>query len=47
MAAHNEAYRKEYVRQFLDNARRAGWEIRLDDDYRVISAKRIRTPATF
>ncbi|MBX3034952.1 MAG: hypothetical protein KF865_13615 [Bdellovibrionaceae bacterium] len=39
------AYRKEYARQFVENARRGGWEIRLDDDYKVISVRRLRQPS--
>lgn len=45
MRQHDEAYRKEYARQFVENARRGGWEVKLSDDYRVLSTKRIRSPS--
>lgn len=37
--------RKEYARQFVENARRGGYEIQLGDDFRVLSVKPIRKPA--
>lgn len=43
---YDEAYRKEYARQFIENARRGGYEIQLSDDYRVISVKPIRSPSS-
>lgn len=41
----SEAYKKEYARQFIENARRGGWDIKLNDEYRVISVKPIRHAA--
>lgn len=38
----DEAYRKEYARQFIENARRGGWDVKLDENYRVKSVKKIR-----
>ena len=37
----DKAYREEYARQFIENARRGGWEIKLDANYKVISVKKI------
>ena len=42
---YSEAYKKEYARQFVENARKAGYLIKLSDDYKVISVKQIRKPA--
>lgn len=42
---YSDSYRKEYARQFIENARRGGWEVRLDENYKVISVKPVRTPA--
>ncbi|MGZ3747916.1 MAG: hypothetical protein ACXWRE_11170 [Pseudobdellovibrionaceae bacterium] len=41
----SEAYKKEYARQFIENARKAGYIIKLNDDYKVISVRPIRKPA--
>lgn len=42
----SEAYKKEYTRQFIENARAGGWEIKVDDSFRIISVKPIkRKPA--
>lgn len=41
----NEAFKKEYARQFIENARRGGYEIKLSEDYRVISVKPLRQPS--
>lgn len=41
----SEAYKKEYARQFIENARRAGYIIKLNDNYKVISVVPIRKPA--
>lgn len=37
----DKAFRDEYARQFIENARRGGWEIKLDANYKVISVKKI------
>lgn len=42
---YSEAYKKEYARQFVENARKAGYIIKLNDDYKVISISPIRKPA--
>jgi hypothetical protein len=42
---YSEAYKKEYARQFVENARKAGYIIKLNDDYKVISVRPIRKPA--
>jgi len=36
---YNEAYREAYAQQFLQNAKSAGWNIKLDDNYKVIEVK--------
>lgn len=43
----SQAYRQEYARQFIENARRGGYEVRLSEDLsRVISVKPIsRNPS--
>lgn len=41
----SEAFKREYARQFIENARRGGYEIRLSDDFRVLSVKPIRRPS--
>ena len=41
---YSEAYKAEYARQFVENARRKGWDVRLSDDYRVLSVKPLRKP---
>lgn len=43
--AEDAAYRAEYARQFIQNAKAAGWEVQLDDDYKVISVKKARSPS--
>lgn len=42
--ASNEAYRREYARQFIENARRGGWDVKLSEDYRVISVRPYQKP---
>lgn len=42
---YSEAYKREYARQFVENARKAGYIIKLNDDYKVISVKPLRKPA--
>ena len=44
--AYDESYREEYARQFIENARRNGYEVRLDENYVVTSVKKIRTPSS-
>lgn len=45
MQEYSEAYKREYARQFVENARKAGYIIKLNDEYKVISVKPIRKPA--
>lgn len=42
---YSEAYKQEYARQFVENARKAGYIIKLNDDYKVLSVRPIRKPA--
>ncbi len=42
IAAWNQRQKEEYARQFVENARQAGWAIELDDEFVVKSVKRIR-----
>lgn len=42
---YSDEYKKEYARQFIENARKAGYIIRLNDDYKVIFVRPIRKPA--
>lgn len=41
---YNEAYQKEYARQFVENAEKGGYAVKLSDDYKVIGVKKIRKP---
>lgn len=41
----SEAYKKAYAQQFIENARRGGYEVKLSDDFRVLSVKPIRRPS--
>jgi hypothetical protein len=44
-AEYNEAYREEYARQFVENARRGGYKVILSEDLsRVMSVTPIRNP---
>lgn len=45
LAEYSDEYKKEYARQFIENARKAGYIIRLNDDYKVIFVRSIRKPA--
>ncbi len=40
MDKEDRAYREEYVRQFVENAKAAGWDIILSPDLEVISVKK-------
>lgn len=42
---YSQAYKAEYARQFVENARRGGYEVELTEDFRVLSVKKIRDPA--
>ncbi len=39
------AYKEEYARQFIANAARSGWDVKLGDDFRVLSVTPIRNPS--
>lgn len=41
VAGSDEEYRKEYARQFVENARRNGYEVQLSSDYRVIGVRQV------
>lgn len=47
LGEYQESYRKEYLRQYVENARRKGYEIKLDAQGRVLSVKKIRTDSGF
>lgn len=38
---HNEAAMKEYARQFVENARRNGYDVKLSEDYRVLDVRKL------
>jgi hypothetical protein len=42
---YSEAYKKEYARQFVENARKAGYEVVLSESYKVLAVKPLRKPA--
>lgn len=42
METYAEEYRAEYARQFIENARRNGYEVQLNSDYVVISVRPLR-----
>ena len=43
--AYSEEYKKEYARQFVENARRAGYLIQLTSDFKIRSVQKLRRPA--
>lgn len=45
MQDYSEEYKREYARQFVENARRAGYLIQLTSDYKVRSVQKLRQPA--
>ncbi|MCX7978139.1 MAG: hypothetical protein N2578_03970 [Bdellovibrionaceae bacterium] len=38
----DEMARQEYAREFVENARKAGWDVILDENFKVIAVRRIR-----
>lgn len=44
-AAYSKAYKEEYARQFIENARRGGYKIKLGEDFKVLSVTPIRAPS--
>ena len=44
---YRQAYKEAYAREFVENARRSGLEITLDDNFEVISVQRIRQPSGY
>lgn len=40
-AQYEEMYRREYARQFIENARAGGYEVQLDANFTVLSVKKI------
>ncbi len=43
---YEKAYREAYAKQFIENARRAGYDVRLNDDMVVVSVRPIRNPSS-
>ncbi len=43
--AYEQAYKEEYARQFVENARMNGYEVKLNSDFVVLSVKKIRSPS--
>lgn len=45
----DQAYREEYARQFIENARAGGWDIRLGPNFEVLSVRKLkpRKPSLF
>lgn len=41
------AYKDAYVKEFIENARRAGYEVTVNSDLEVIKVKKIRRPSGF
>lgn len=44
---YDRLYRKEFVQTFLENAKRAGYLIRLDENLEVIGVQKIQNPRDF
>lgn len=42
---YNEEYKQEYARQFIENARKNGWIVELDEKYQVKSVRPTRKPS--
>ena len=42
---YSEEYKREYARQFIENAKKAGYRIIVNDQFKVISVTPIRKPA--
>jgi hypothetical protein len=42
---YTDAYKKEYARQFVENARRGGYDVKLSDDFKVLSVRPLRRPS--
>ncbi len=38
----SESYRESYAQQFIENARKGGWEVELGPNFEVLSVKKIR-----
>ncbi len=45
MAAYTEEYKKEYASQFVENAKKAGYNVKLNDQFKVISVQPLRRPS--
>ena len=39
---YSQAYREAYAKQFIENARRGGWDIKLNHEFKVLSVKPIK-----
>ncbi|MDG0814747.1 hypothetical protein [Bdellovibrio svalbardensis] len=44
-AEYSKAYKEEYVRQFIENARRGGYKVKIGEDFKVLSVTPIRSPS--
>lgn len=44
-AEYSKAYKEEYARQFVENARRGGYKVKLGEDFKVISVTPLRNPS--
>ncbi len=44
---YNEAYKKAYIHEFVENARREGFEVSINDDLEVVRVRRIREPSGY
>ena len=42
--SYQEEYKKEYARQFVENARQHGYQVKLSDEYVVVSVMPLRRP---
>lgn len=44
LAAYSEEYKRAYAQKFIENARQAGYLVKLNDQYKVISVQPLRKP---
>lgn len=47
LSEYKESYRREYIRQFIENARKKGYELQVDNQGKVTSVKKIRNENGF
>ena len=41
-ASYDDSYKRKYAEQFIENARRGGFEVRLDQNFKVIGVTKLR-----